>query len=320
MARTLGDAGGSARNEAIDKVVARLSPPEPETQYRVVSAAGERVLPGGCAWGIVFMFGGLSFLSFITYNFRWMVIWFGVSILAFIVLAVLQRSETRQVPIDPQEAFPEWAQEVATIRGMVERDFDKVVETRKVKGTLFEGDDKMWALGAAGEVRTSRMLAMGLDDTFSLFDDLMIQKNGANTANIDHLITTDRGGIMIDTKVWNQKLVFEQTPLGVIIPKDNFAGGAISTCLYEASFLPGTPRAIVFAVDGSSSRQIPNGLVRVDFYYDRFDTRGAAMRSPIPVFFAPQESVVAVVAALDRELPPGEPIRTESFTMGTPNS
>lgn len=309
MAQMQGTAGGSARKEAVDSVVRRLSPPTPPTKYATAPPDPTQVLPGGWAWAVVLALAGMSFLALITYDYKWMAIWGGLSALAFIGLAIAQQFNTREVPLDPMEAYPEYAAEVNKIRSLVEIDFDKVVETGNVAGTLFEGPDQMWAKGAAGEVHTSRLLQQGLDDTYTVWDDLMIYKGDMTVANIDHLVTNERGGIMVDTKVWNQKLEFATTSLGTVIPKESFAAGAVSTCIFEASSLPGTPRAIVFAVGGSSAKQIPNGVKGVDFYYDRFDNDGAALRAPMPVVFVPQSAIAETIKTLDRVLPDGQRIR-----------
>ena len=55
--------------------------------------------------------------------------------------------------------------------------------------------------------------------------------------------------------------------------------------------------------------RIPNGVKGVDFYYDRFDNDGSALRAPMPVVFVPQSAIAETIKTLDRVLPDGQRIR-----------
>lgn len=313
MAKVYGSAAGGAINQAMNTAVARLAPPEPEREYRFERYNPNAITPTSNGWVGVCTFGGLAALSYSDDFPLAMTVFLGVAALAVYVLSTIgHRHDTKRVPIDFAETHPEYVQQLEAVKKHVRDDFQKVVDTGKTTGTVFDGEAQSWAIGAAGELRTSLLIKDGLDDSYSLFDDLELNKNGSVTANVDHLVNGPRGSTMVDTKVWNQKLEFVQTELGVVIPKSCYASDAVSTCIYEASMLPGTVRAIVFAVRGRAASQLKEP-VQVGLYYERFDDSNNAKVCPMPVLFVEQAVIAPTIAALDNRLPAAAPIDVSAF-------
>lgn len=314
MAKMYGSAAGGAVKQALDSATARLAPPEPPRQYRDELTNPNAVTPSPNGWVFIVLMTWVAFFSVKDGQPLF------VSVALFATIPVIywfsvkeHRRETTRIPIDYAESHPEYAQQLEAVKQRVHDDFQKVLDTGKTKGTVFEGGDQSWASGAAGEIHTSWLLQDGLDDTFEVWEDLEINKNGRTTANIDHLVSTARGSILIDTKVWNRKPEFVQTDLGVIIPKQNFASGAVSTCIYEASLLPGPVRAIVFAVRGAAASKLKQP-VQVHLYHERFDSSNAAHACPMPVLFIDQAQIAPTIAALDAQLPAMAPVATGTFS------
>lgn len=296
----------------MDNAVARLSPPEPKREYRF-EPNSSAVTPTDSGWAAFLIISALVVLSITDdYPLSRTVFLSCAAIVVYAVSTFMHRRETKRVPIDLAESHPEYFQQLEAVKQHVHDDFQKVIDTGKTTGTVFDGEDKTWAIGAAGEIQTSWLIQDGLDDSFLLIDDLEINKNGNVSANIDHLVNSPRGSIMVDTKVWNQKLEFVQTDLGVIIPKTCFASGAVSTCIYEASMLPGTVRAIVFAVRGRAASQLKKP-VQVNLYHERFDTSNNAKVCPMPVLFVEQSQIAPTIAALDSQLPAATAVDIGTF-------
>lgn len=76
----------------------------------------------------------------------------------------------------------------------------------------------------------------------------------------------------------------------------------LSTCIYESTFLPARPRAIVFSVRGRSADQL--GGPKVVSSYHKFvpyeEYSQGVEPVPCPVIFTPHNQVRAVVEAVMR--------------------
>ena len=75
---------------------------------------------------------------------------------------------------------------------------------------------------------------------------------------------------------------------------------AVSTCVYEASFLPRTPRAIIFCVRGKAASEL--GRPQVVQSFNKFvpyeDKPQGVFATPCPVIFTPHDQLKDVVVAV----------------------
>lgn len=163
----------------------------------------------------------------------------------------------------------------------VTREYEYVARGGDINNTSFTPEQKAWVLGGLGEMRTAKSLAYTCSFT-DVIHDVELLKNGRTSANIDHLGVGPKGIVLIDTKVWREPV--KQTR--GLISRGSAHWDAVSTCIYEASFLPVAPQAIVFVVSGAGGRALRDRPVRVTRYVDRY--RGDVCRCPVPVFFVPQ--------------------------------
>lgn len=176
------------------------------------------------------------------------------------------------------------------------REYEYVARGGNINNTSFTSEQKAWVLGGLGEMRTAKSLAHTRSFT-DVIHDVELLKGGRVSANIDHLGVGPKGAVLIDTKVWREPV--KQTR--GLISRDSAHWDAVSTCVYEASFLPVTPQAIVFVVSGGAGRALGDRSVRVTRYIDRYS--GDVHRCPVPVFFVPQyrcnEHIDQIVGRVD---------------------
>lgn len=176
------------------------------------------------------------------------------------------------------------------------REYEYVARGGNINNTSFTPEQKAWVLGGLGEMRTAKSLAHTRSFT-DVIHDVELLKGGRVSANIDHLGVGPKGAVLIDTKVWREPV--KQTR--GLISRDSAHWDAVSTCIYEASFLPVTPQAIVFVVSGGAGRALGDRPVRVTRYVDRYS--GDVHRCPVPVFFVPQyrcnEHIDQIVSRVD---------------------
>lgn len=176
------------------------------------------------------------------------------------------------------------------------REYEYVARGGNISNTSFTPEQKAWVLGGLGEMRTAKSLAHARSFT-DVIHDVELLKGGRASANIDHLGVGPKGVVLIDTKVWREPV--KQTR--GLISRDSAHWDAVSTCIYEASFLPVTPQAIVFVVSGAAGRALGDRSVRVTRYVDRYS--GDVHRCPVPVFFVPQyrcnEHIDQIVGRVD---------------------
>lgn len=191
------------------------------------------------------------------------------------------------------------------IRANMFRAYQTLRDGGEINNSPFQGDEISWALGGLAEERTSKKLQEGLSNTYDIIDDIVILNNrGQVTANIDHLVLTNKGTIVIDTKVWAKPLVFTQKDGNTWLEKSTNppAWSSVSTCLYEASFLPETPKAIVFAVGGKAGRDLEKyaSPIQITHYYERFDDTGNLQPcTTTTVLFVAQSKIVDTIKDLN---------------------
>lgn len=155
--------------------------------------------------------------------------------------------------------------------------------------------------GAACEVSTAKALA-GLPQC-QLVNDIAIRRpNGHVTANIDHLACfTDGTYVMVDSKFWSQPPVFEHGPVaGMRVSPTGPHAKSVATCVYEASFLPQTPRAIVFAVRGKAASSLRDPVAVHTYLETDYNGFTQEKRVPCPVIFVASDKIAGVVADLAR--------------------
>lgn len=156
--------------------------------------------------------------------------------------------------------------------------------------------------GAACEVTTSRDVAsMNVGEVYN--DIVLRNQDGSISANIDHLLVLGSSAIMLDSKWWSAAPEFTTDRRGRrVVSAYGPHARAVSTCVYEASFLPRTPRAIIFCVRGKAASEL--GRPQVVQAYNKFvpfeDTPQGVFATPCPVIFVPSDQLQEVVSAVAR--------------------
>lgn len=154
--------------------------------------------------------------------------------------------------------------------------------------------------GAACEVTTSRDIA-SLNQG-EVYNDIVLRgRDGSVSANIDHLLVLGSTAIMLDSKWWSAAPEFTNDRRGRrVVSAYGPHARAVSTCVYEASFLPRAPHAIVFCVRGKAAREL--GRPQVVQSYNKFvpfeDTPQGVFTTPCPVIFVPHDQLKDVVNAV----------------------
>lgn len=176
----------------------------------------------------------------------------------------------------------------------------------------FTHQERAWLIGAAGEITT----ATNLNTTNgAVIHDITIKDhNGNQKANIDHLYTTNKGTIMVDTKVWAQLPQFVTTDNTTHIPTTSPHWESVSTCLWEAHQLDTTPRAIVFAIGGHAETQFGATIINITHAVNKFAPEAGLYPTETPVFFCPQSKVALVVDTIDAHLAPGAVVDPATLT------
>lgn len=176
----------------------------------------------------------------------------------------------------------------------------------------FTHQERAWLIGAAGEITT----AANLNNTNgAVINDITIKDhNGNQKANIDHIYATNKGTIMVDTKVWAQLPKFVTNGTDTHIPTNTPHWEAVSTCLWEAHQLNTTPRAIVFAIGGNAETQFESNVINITHAVNKFAPEAGLYPTEIPVFFCPQSKVALVVDTIDAHLAPGAVVDPATLT------
>lgn len=156
--------------------------------------------------------------------------------------------------------------------------------------------------GAACEVTTSRDVAsMNIGEVYN--DVVLRNYDGSVSANIDHLLVLGSTVIMLDSKWWSTapEFVTDRKGRRMVSARGPHAR-AVSTCIYEASFLPRDPRAIIFCVRGKAAREM--GGPQVVDSYNKFvpfeEQPQGVIDTPCPVIFVPSNQVKDIVFAVSR--------------------
>ena len=156
--------------------------------------------------------------------------------------------------------------------------------------------------GAACEVTTARAVAaLNLGDVFN--DVVLRNSDGSVSANIDHLLSLGTSAIMLDSKWWSTPPRFVTDRQGRrMVSATGPHERAVSTCVYEASFLPRTPRAIIFCIRGKAAREM--GAPQVVDSFNKFvpyeKKLQGVLATPCPVIFVPSDQLGDVVSAVAR--------------------
>lgn len=292
MANTYGKAGHGAMIQAIESATQRLATqPASKTPTRTQSSTKQL---GATRKILLAIFGFFVFVGLISTE--WVFVGFSL-IVAFLIWATTPTSITRAP-----------TKQNTLVNKEISADMHKAYHALRnggdIKESPFQGDEIAWALGGLAEERTAKKLAHGLGNTYTIINDIALIDRNTVTANIDHLVLTNKGTIMVDTKVWAKPLLFTQKDSNTWLEKhtDPPAWSSVSTCLYEASFLPEAPKAIVFAVGGKAGRDLEkySSPVRITHYYERFDDAGNLQPcAPTTVLFVAQSRIVDTIKELD---------------------
>lgn len=161
----------------------------------------------------------------------------------------------------------------------------------KAVDKYFDKEERPWIIGAYGEIMTARLLdEMSMIDLDIIHDIELLNDAGDVTANIDHVVVTPEGYCVLDTKVWSETVKVSHDNDGrSFIAAGDAHSTAVSTVLYEASFLPSVPRAIIFAVGGHAGQEIAasmDGFYTVNHYVDKFS--GELQPASVDIYFVPQ--------------------------------
>lgn len=156
--------------------------------------------------------------------------------------------------------------------------------------------------GAACEVTTARAVAaLNLGDVFN--DVVLRNSDGSVSANIDHLLSLGTSAIMLDSKWWSTPPRFVTDRRGRrMVSAAGPHERAVSTCVYEASFLPRNPRAIIFCIRGKAAREMGGPQVVDSFNkFVPYEKKPQGVQStPCPVIFVPSDQLQEVVSAVAR--------------------
>lgn len=303
MANVHGKAGHGAMVQAVESATKRLSPESGKTKP-VYGLSKEKDYSGARKFFLI-LFGLFTFIGIVPQD--WGFVVFNGFITFLIWATTPNKPITYHKPIDPVDNIT---------RDDMYRAYDKLRAGGEMKDSPFRGDEISWALGGLAEERTSKKLEYGLDSSYTVINDISLLDRGTVTANIDHLVLTDKGTIMVDTKVWANSLTFTQKDnKGTWLEKSTnpIAWSSVSTCLYEASFLPETPKSIIFAVGGKAGKDLEkySSPVQITHYYERFDDTGNLQScDPVTVLFVAQSKIADTIRELD-DLP-----GTTTFSVG----
>lgn len=158
--------------------------------------------------------------------------------------------------------------------------------------------------GAAAEISTSHALRTIPDAT--VYNDIELRNsNGTVSANIDHLVHVNGRVFMIDSKWWSNPPEFTRTKDGSLaVSLGCTHKRAVSTCIYEANFLPHTPNAIIFVIRGRAADQLPKPVTVINNYY-RFipstESPQGFFSTPCPVIFVDYRRVADYIHLVANE-------------------
>lgn len=302
MANVYGSAGHGAMTQAVNsatrRISSQISTSHKEKQTRVLDPVRKFIFAALCMFVLI----GLISKTWVFVAFSG-------------ALALMLWFSSPKKPLKAPEKMDE------TVRARVLGEYQKLREGGEVKDSPFQGDEISWALGALAEERTAEKLRFGLNKVFDVIHDIEIFDSRQRvSANIDHLVLSDQGSTMIDTKVWRNPLAFTTTSGDCWLSKEQNprTWPAVSTCLYEAFQLPVMPRAIIFAVAGQAGRNLEEQgdfPMQVTKFFERYGD-AALKPCPVPVLFVPQSQVAEAVKWVERSLPSsGVPLTVASYEL-----
>lgn len=207
------------------------------------------------------------------------------------------------------------------ITSQLHTSYQKLKKGEEIENSPFEGNEISWVLGALAEERTAEKLQTRLNDTYTIINDInLINQHGKTNANIDHLVLTQTGAIMVDTKVWARPLEFSTRNSDTWLDKDANpkTWPSVSTCLYEASQLPTTPRAIIFSVAGKAGKALDTRSepVQITHYLEKYDHTSDLKPCKIPVFFTSQTNLIGTIKWVERsEIPKAQTLTAEELSQ-----
>ena len=203
--------------------------------------------------------------------------------------------------------------DVAMTEKRIRNDFQMILDGKNPQNTIFNDDEKRWAVGAAGEIITSEIIEDSFDDHSSIMNDIIIRKNGLEVANIDHIFINKNGLIMLDTKMWNGNIRLSQNGSYYYIDKKDSYWDSISTCVWEAEKLPVPPRAIVLVVGGRAGSILRGNAISLNAYIEKYDSTNSITPSKYPIFLVSQEEIAEYLKQFDSTLPQGRTISPEQI-------
>lgn len=158
--------------------------------------------------------------------------------------------------------------------------------------------------GAAAEISTSHALRTIPGAT--VYNDIELRNsNGTVSANIDHLVHVNGRVFMIDSKWWSNPPEFTRTKDGSLaVGLGCTHKRAVSTCIYEANFLPHTPNAIIFVIRGRAADQLDKPVTVINNYYRFIPTTESPQgffSTPCPVIFVDYRRVADYIHLVANE-------------------
>ena len=196
---------------------------------------------------------------------------------------------------------------VEQFREQVNEEFRRYAEGESLDAIGVRAEDRATFVGTLGEIRTAQALehcrsAMEVIHDLSVWTPDLSRVN----ANIDHLVCTRRGPVVVDSKIWASLPEIS----GDLVTADGAYGTAVSTCVYEAQALPSEPALLLLAVGGRAETHLPEAGVRVTLFPDR---DGEFQMVPYPIYLVPQSRVAERIDALLPEVAGTHPFSAEQI-------
>lgn len=304
MAKVYGVAGESAIKELRESVLSRMNP-----NYRFPRK------DNSSKSSITLSIIGTHILCFIIFIIAVNVLAANTTIGAIILLSdialyfyLIINTYNKNSSKNNKTQFDNVPDEVINTENRIRNDFQMILDGKNPQNTIFNDDEKRWAVGASGEIITSEIIEDSFDNNHSIMNDIIIRKNGAEVANIDHVFINKNGLIMLDTKMWNGNIRLSQNGSYFYIDKKDSYWDTISTCVWEAEKLPVPPRAIVLVVGGRAGNSIKGKAMSLNAYIEKYDDTNSITPSKYPILLVSQEEIAEYLKQFDATLPQGRTI------------
>lgn len=309
MAKVYGVAGESAIRELRESVLSRMNPNYklPRKNNSSKSSIALSIIGAHILCFIIFiiavnalaantMIGAIMLLSDIALYF-------------YLIINAYNKNSSK----NNQTQFDNAPVEVINTENRIRNDFQMILDGKNPQNTIFNEDEKRWAVGAAGEIITSEIIEDSFDDNHSIMNDIIIRRNGTEVANIDHIFINKNGLIMLDTKMWNGNIRISQNRSYYYIDKKDSYWDTISTCVWEAEKLPVPPRAIVLVVGGRTGNSLKENAISLNAYIEKYDNTNSITPSKYPILLVSQEEIAEYLKQFDSTLPQGRTISPEQI-------